>query len=99
MEKNNLNEFKRKIGSNIEFLRKNYNVKTIGIFGSFARGDQKKTSDIDIIVEFKKTPDLLKFIELERYFEKLLRIKVDLVRKFSVRPELKDKIFKEVVQV
>ena len=79
-----------------EELYKKYKVKEIGIFGSFVRGEQKKRSDIDILVEFEKIPDLLKFINLERYLSRLLKKKVDLVRKGAIRPELKDIILSEV---
>jgi predicted nucleotidyltransferase len=48
-----------------------YRVSEIGIFGSFVHGEQKKTSDIDILVDFSEIPDLSKFIELERYLRKL----------------------------
>jgi predicted nucleotidyltransferase len=82
-----------------EELHEKYKVKEIGIFGSYARGEQKKRSDVDILVEFDEVPDLFKFIELERYLEKLLKIKVDLVRKKAIRPELKDLILKEVVYI
>jgi predicted nucleotidyltransferase len=83
-----------------EVIRK-YKVREIGIFGSFVRGEQKKRSDIDILVEFdeKNIPGLLKFIEMERYLEKLLRRKVDLVRKGGIRPELREIILKEVVYI
>ena len=84
-----------------EEVSRKYNVNEIGIFGSFVRGDQKKRSDIDILVEFaeKDIPSLLKFIEMERYLEKLLRKKVDLVRKGGIRRELRDIILKEVVYI
>ena len=81
-----------------EMIRK-YRVSEIGIFGSFVRGEQKKRSDIDILVEYDKVPDLLEFINLERYLERVLRKKVDLVMKGVIRPELKDKILKEVVYI
>jgi predicted nucleotidyltransferase len=76
-----------------------YRVSEIGIFGSFVRGQQKKRSDIDILVDFSEIPDLLKFIELERYLQKLLRKKVDLVDKQGIRPQLKDIIMKEVIYI
>ena len=82
-----------------EELYKKYKVKEIGIFGSFVRGEQKKRSDIDILVEFEEVPDLLKFIEIERYLERLLKKKIDLVRKKALRPELKDIILREVVYI
>ena len=80
-----------------EDIRKKYRVKEIGIFGSFVRGEQTKTSDVDVLVDFEEVPDILKFIELERYLEELLGIKADLVRKQAIRKELKEGILKEVV--
>lgn len=74
-----------------------YKVSEIGIFGSFVRGEQKKRSDIDILVDFYEIPDLFKFIELERYLQKLLRKKVDLIDKQGIKPQLKDIILKEVI--
>jgi hypothetical protein len=78
-----------------------YRVSELGIFGSFVRGEQKKRSDIDILVEFndRNIPGLLKLIEMERYLEKLLRKKVALVRKGGIRPELRKIILKEVVYI
>jgi len=78
-----------------------YRVREIGIFGSFVRGEQKRRSDIDILVEFgpRNIPGLLKLIEMEMYFEKLLRKKVDVVIKSGIRPELKKGILKEVVYI
>jgi hypothetical protein len=82
-----------------EELFRKYSVVEIGVFGSFVRGEEKKRSDIDILVEFEKVPDLLEFIALEEYLRKLLKKKVDLVRKEGVRHELKDRILQEVVYI
>jgi len=82
-----------------EELYQKYSVVEIGVFGSIVRGEQKKRSDIDILVEFEKVPDLLKFINLERYLSRLLKKKVDLVSKKAIRPELKDIILSEVVYI
>jgi len=82
-----------------EVLYKKYKVKEIGIFGSFVRSEQKQKSDIDILVEFEEVPDLFKFLELERYLERILKRKVDLVRKQAVRPELKNIILNEVIYI
>lgn len=78
-------------------VSRKYHVSEIGIFGSFVRGEQKKKSDIDILVDFYEIPDLFKFLELERYLQKLLRKKVDLVDKQGIKPQLKDIILKEVI--
>ena len=78
-----------------------YRVREIGIFGSFVRGEQKKRSDVDILVEFKERdiPGLLKLCEMERYLQRLLRKKVDVVIKSGIRPELKKGILKEVIYI
>jgi hypothetical protein len=76
-------------------LREKYRIKELGLFGSVVRGEHKRGSDVDILVDFDQVPDLLRFIELENYLAKLLRQKVDLVRKPAVRPELKDQILGE----
>jgi len=94
-----LEEIKRILQQHKEELRAKYKVEEIGVFGSYVRGQQKKRSDIDILVEFEVVPGLLKFIELEDYLSKLLGIKVDLVRKSSIRKELRDTILQEVVML
>ena len=94
-----LKEMEEILRGHKEELSKKYKVKEIGMFGSFVRGEQKKRSDIDILVEFQEVPDLLKFIELERYLTRLLRKKVDLVSKKAIRPELKEIILNEVVYI
>jgi predicted nucleotidyltransferase len=92
-----LEEIKTILQQHKEELRAKYKVREIGVFGSYVRGQQKKRSDIDILVEFEVVPGLLKFIELEDYLSQLLGIKVDLVRKSSIREELRDTILQEVV--
>ena len=94
-----LNEIHSILSAHKEELRKRYKVKDMGIFGSYVRGEEEEKSDLDILVEFEDVPDLLKFIELERYLEKLLGIKVDLVRRSAIRPELKRRILKDAVEV
>jgi len=59
----------------------------------------KKRSDIDILIEFEEVLDLIKFVEIERYLQKLLKKKVDLVRKEVIRSELRDMILGEVIRV
>ena len=96
-----IEEIKGILEEHKEEVSRKYKVREIGIFGSFVRGEQKKRSDIDILVEFdqRNIPGLLKFIEMERYLEKLLRKKVDLVRKGGIRPELRKNILKEVIYI
>jgi len=55
-----------------------YGVKRIALFGSFAKGEQRADSDIDILVEFKR-PIGLKFMDFAEYIEKLMNRKVDIL--------------------
>jgi|SRR3989339_826278 len=72
-----------------------FDVKKIGLFGSYANGTQKKNSDIDILVEFrKKTFD--NYMNLKFFLEKLLKTKIDLVLSDALKPQLKSSILKEV---
>jgi len=80
-------------------LKNKYKVKQIGIFGSFARREQKRNSDVDVLVEFYETPDIFLLIDLEDYLKKLTGLKVDLVRKSLIRDELKEDIEKETIYI
>jgi len=82
-----------------KYLEERYMVKEIGVFGSFVRSEQKRGSDIDVLVDFYEVPDFFEFLNLEGYLERILRRKVDLVRKPVVRKELKKKILSEVVHI
>ncbi|MBF8266435.1 MAG: putative nucleotidyltransferase [Dehalococcoidia bacterium] len=81
------------------FLAERYGVKTLQVFGSYVRGEQKRRSDVDILVEFSDTIDLLDFINLERRLSELLGVKVDLVMKDALKPRLKDRILDEALSV
>lgn len=77
-------------------LADKYNVKESGIFGSYARGEQRKTSDLDVLVEFSELIGW-EFVDLKEYLESILDIKVDLVTVRALKPQLKDKILQEVI--
>ena len=63
------------------------------------QGRLNNRSDVDVLVDFSEIPDLLKFIELELFLEKILKRKVDLVDKQALRSELRDDILRQVVYV
>ena len=77
-----------------EILRK-YEVKRIGLFGSFARGDQKKNSDIDFLVEFEK-PVFENFMDLAFYLEELFGRKIELITNGNLSPYIQPYVEKEV---
>lgn len=84
---------------NMTEIKAKYGVSEIGIFGSYLRGEQGEGSDIDILVSFNKPISLLKLVNMENYLSELLGIKVDLIPKEDIRPELKEIILKEVIYI
>ncbi len=82
-------------------LKARYQVETIGVFGSYCRGDQKKKSDIDLLVTFAEPNDidLLDFIDLKQFLSKKLNSKVDLVKKEALKSRIKDRILQETIYV
>ena len=81
-------------------LRDRYGVRALWLFGSYVRGEQRKRSDLDVLVEFDDRPlSLLKFIELECYLSDLVGIKVDLVEKGTLKPAIGRRVLEEIVPV
>jgi len=90
-------EIRKKLAQCKSELKNSFRVKEIGIFGSYIRNEQKKNSDLDILVEFEEAPSLFKFLELENYLKTFLRVKVDLVMKSALKPMIGKHILNEVV--
>lgn len=92
-------DIKNKLEKLKPVLREQYQVKTIGFFGSYARGEQTPKSDIDVLVEFVEgnSVDLFDFIELEDFLAQQLGIKVDLATMKALKPLIKDQILKETI--
>lgn len=75
-----------------------FHVSRIGVFGSFARGEGKKESDVDVLVEFEegfKTFD--NFMDLKYYLEDIFSRNVDLITVNALKPQLKDDILQNVI--
>ncbi|MCD6440735.1 MAG: nucleotidyltransferase family protein [Candidatus Marinimicrobia bacterium] len=81
--------------SELPILKSQYNVATLGVFGSFVRDEQTAKSDVDILVSFTKSPSLFKFLELEYHLSELLDVKVDLVMKNSLKQNIGQRILSE----
>lgn len=76
-------------------LREKYYVEKIGIFGSYARGEEKEESDVDIIVKFFR-PIGWDFVDLKDFLEKELDKKIDLTTENALKPQIKEAILSEV---
>ena len=80
-------------------LRTQYALRTIGIFGSAARGETRADSDVDLLVTFDVVPSLFTFIELEHHLSDLLGIHVDLVMQDALKPAIGHQILQEVIAI
>lgn len=87
------------LGQHKADLSRSYGVKAMGVFGSFARGDATKKSDVDILVEFVEPIGLFKFVELEQKLSSLVGRKVDLVTKQALKPYIKNDVLKQTIYV
>jgi uncharacterized protein len=90
------NTIEKILKENKPLLHDKYKVEKIGVFGSYARGDESAESDVDILVTFYE-PVGWEFIDLKDFLEEILDRKVDLVTVKALKPQLKDEILKEVV--
>ena len=95
-----LDEIKQALREHKETLRWRYGVKRIGVFGSYARGEQREISDVDVVVEFEK-PIGLKFFELAEHLEEILGVRVDLLTTNALRqkPMLWENVKEDLVYV
>ncbi|MCD6484769.1 MAG: nucleotidyltransferase family protein [Candidatus Odinarchaeota archaeon] len=94
----NLNEIKIKLEKLKPILERKFKVKVISVFGSYARGTETASSDVDILVDLHD-PIGWYIVEFKEFLETSLGIKVDLVTMNALRPELRDSILEEVVFV
>ena len=83
----------------VPMLTERYGIERLEVFGSYVRDEQKKDSDLDVLVTFREVPSLLTYIAIENYLSDLLGVQVDLVMKDSLKPAIGKRILKEAVSV
>ena len=74
-------------------------VKSLALFGSVARGDNRPESDIDLLVEFEGSATFDGYLNLKDFLEELLNRKVDLVTRKALKPRLRPQVEKEAIHV
>ncbi|RAK10300.1 hypothetical protein C8C77_10816 [Halanaerobium saccharolyticum] len=89
-------DLKKKLRDLKPILEKNYKVKSIGLFGSFARNEANEDSDVDILVQFSEDIGW-EFIDLKQFLEESLEREVDLVTVEALKSELKEEILRDVI--
>jgi len=83
-----------------DYLRKEYGIENIGLFGSLVRNEQNESSDIDLLIEIQaEMLSLIKYMKLKFFLEDVLGRKVDLVLSRAIKPRLRERILKEVIYV
>jgi hypothetical protein len=87
------------LSQNKKLFRDNYHIEKIGLFGSYARGDQDNKSDLDLLVEFEEnTQDLYELkLQIKDFFKTHLGLEVDIRREKYIKPRIKKAILKEAI--
>lgn len=80
-------------------LKREYNVSSIGMFGSMARGEAKKDSDIDLMVEFSKPVGLFHFVRLKNFLAEKLGRDVDLVTRSSIKVGIREGVLRDLINI
>ena len=83
----------------IPYIMREYQVKKIGVFGSYAREEQTERSDIDLLVEFSKPISFFSLFELEDYLKDKLGVRVEIVTPGALKEILIPIVMKEVIYV
>lgn len=93
------NDIIRLLEGQVDSIRR-FGVREIGVFGSYARGDQGPNSDVDVLVDMQPERETFRdYMGLLHYLEELFGRKVDLVMKDTVKPIIKERVFGETVYV
>ena len=94
-----LEKIRKKLTAHKAELTSRFGISSLGIFGSYARGEQKENSDIDILARYEKMPGYFDYIRAENYLSELLGIKVELTIDEDLNPVISRNIANEVVFV
>ena len=92
-------EYLRILREHLPELRERYGVASLGIFGSYVRGEQQANSDLDVLVEYARATDLFDFVALKLALSELLGVNVDLVMRKGLKPRIGERILAEAVPV
>lgn len=85
--------------SELPQLCREYAISKLGVFGSYARGEQSRRSDLDLLVEFDRVPSLLQLVRMERELGERLGVEVDLVMRSALKPSIVPQVLQNLVSV
>ena len=92
-----IEELKGAISALRDQIRQQHKADLVGIFGSYARGEQREGSDLDILVDFRQGADLLDLVGLGLFLEEKLGVPVDIVPRDALRPEIRERVLAETL--
>jgi predicted nucleotidyltransferase len=98
-KKRSVGEIRQDLKGYLPELRDRYGVTYLGIFGSYVRGEQSETSNVDILVKFDRPGTLLNLIHLQNELVDRLGVRVNLVEKNGLKPAIEPFVLAEVVPV
>lgn len=94
-----IDEILARLRAEMTRLREEYRVRSLSVFGSYVRGEQRKRSDVDMLVDYEKTPDLLELVRLQYDLGDVLGVKVDLIPRDALKGRIGARIVREEVPV
>ena len=94
-----LDEVRAELRAMLPDLRLRYPVAQLGVFGSYARGEQREGSDLDLLVDLDGPIDLFRFGDLEEEIARQLNLRVEMVTRPALKPYIRASILRDVVPV
>lgn len=94
-----LDEIRQQLHAMLPELRERWPILSLGIFGSYARGEQRPGSDLDLLVDLAEPIGFFRFLELEEEIGRRLGLEVELVTRAALKPHIGRHILTELVAV
>ncbi|PSB27057.1 nucleotidyltransferase family protein [Stenomitos frigidus] len=92
-----LDEIKQILLDRKSWLFETYQITELGIFGSYARGQQTQESDVDVLIDYEQAPTLFELVNLRDFLADLIGLPVDVVTKNGLKPRIRDRVLSEVI--
>jgi uncharacterized protein len=94
-----LEEIQQLLQTHRDLLQAQFRVSEMSIFGSYARGQQTPSSDLDLLIDYDRPPTLWMLAQLRDYLSEMLEMRVDVVTQKGLKPRIRDRVLGEAVKV
>ena len=94
-----IEEIKKVLKDVEDIVRREFKAEIVGIFGSFAKGEEREDSDIDLLVRFQRGATLFDLVGLADFLEERLGRKVDVISERALRDEIREQVMGEIVRL